>query len=102
MTPMPVDISLPEDLVIRLAGMVAAESQATGTPVSMQAMLERAIGTEADWAKVVASGRLRTMQAQPQTVRVRCDCCEPHFCRNVMQWRGKPRCACTPERLKAA
>lgn len=95
-------ISLPAELVDALEAK-QVERQMDGrliAPVTMTAMAELAIGDEADWKRVLESGRLTPVHHgdEPRVrTTVRCDCC-PGMCRHTLVWRGKTRCACTPER----
>lgn len=95
---LPVLISLPEELV---EGM----ERRFGAPLPPSAT-DHALGTEADWQAIVDSGRLEYVatggEFPPLAARIRCECCTPYFCKNILRWRGKTRCACTPERLKSA
>lgn len=95
---LPVLISLPEELVDGL-------ERRFGAPLPVGA-IDTALGTEADWQELVDSDRIHPVRPgeilPPLGERIRCDCCVPRFCRNVLRWRGRTRCACTPERLKSA
>ena len=88
-------ISLPAELVDALEARMR-----DGFPITMVGMAELAIGDEADWRRVLESGRLTPVHhGEEPRVRttVRCECC-PGMCRHTIVWRGKTRCACTPER----
>lgn len=90
-----VAIDLPEHLV--------AELEALGEKhgASAEEMLERALCDQRLW--MPAAQAIKADAPEPLgRLMVRCPCCEPYTCRHVMVWRGKRRCACTPERLKGA
>ena len=88
-----VEVPLPAELVEALEVL----GQENG--VSAEEMLERALCDERQWV-AAAQAIKANIAAPPGRLAVRCPCCEPHFCQHVLIWRGKRRCACTPERLK--
>lgn len=89
----PVFIALPDDLI------EALEELGDRHGVSAEEMLERALCDQREWTK--AAQAIKANVPPPAgRIPVRCPCCEPHTCKHILVWRGKRRCACTPERLK--
>lgn len=90
-----VELELPDELADAL------EALAQQHEVTPSEMLERALCDQRLW--VQAARDIKANAPAPIGVLpVRCPCCAPYACKNVLVWRGKRRCACTPERIKGA
>jgi hypothetical protein len=81
-----IHISLPGDLSERLA-VRAAE-----LGIAPDELVEQVLSDESQWRVPPA---ILVTPAAP----VFCECCRPGVCRIQFDWRGRPRCGCSPERI---
>lgn len=97
-----VDLPVPNELAERLDMVTAAAKNAAGDDVAaaritLEAVFEHALGSEADWERSLERIRAGVPRAARgrRLAPVLCECCHPGVCRRQWYWRGQYRCQCT-------